>query len=91
MQLNSILMWKVSRVPKVPPIRKFIENCGGRRVGDRIAYVTDPALLADGEDDKVGWLEDKAFEEKSALRDWPGLKSLFDRARRNGIALCIKG
>jgi hypothetical protein len=84
------IMWKSSRAPKNPPLRRFVQSRGSRRLGDHIAYVTNPQLLSAAP--AVGeWTEDKGFDEKVALRDWPGIKVLFDQARRNGIALCIKG
>ena len=83
-------MWKSSRASKSPPVRKFVQSRGSRRLGDHIAYVTNPQLLSPGPA-IGGWVEDKGFDVKVALRDWPGLKALFDLARRNGIALCIKG
>jgi hypothetical protein len=82
-------MWKSARAATNPTIRKFVERAG-RRVGDRVAYVTNPLYLTETAA-QTEWLEDRAFEEQAALRDWPGLKTLFDRARRTGIALCIKG
>jgi hypothetical protein len=82
-------MWTSVRAAKRPTIRKFVEHAG-RRVGDRVAYVTNPLFLSETAA-QTEWLEDRAFEEQAALRDWPGLRSLFDRARRTGIALCIKG
>jgi hypothetical protein len=82
-------MWKSAIAAKKPTIRKFVERAG-RRVGDRVAYVTNPLCLSEMAG-QTEWLEDRAFEEQAALRDWPGLQTLFDRARRTGIALCIKG
>jgi len=87
---ESQIMWKSSRAPKSPQLRKFVQSRGSRRLGDHIAYVTNPQLLSSGPA-VGGWTEDKGFDEKVALRDWPGLTALFDQARRNGIALCIKG
>jgi hypothetical protein len=73
------------------PLRKFHEGRGGRRLGDRIAYVTRPELL-DGESASgVTWVEDPTFSEAQALKSEPGLSAILDLARRNGIALCIKG
>jgi hypothetical protein len=88
---DSRIMWKSSRTPKPPQLRKFVQRRGSRRIGDHIAYVVDLERLADARAAPEGWTEDKDFDEKAALRDWPGLKSLFDQARTDGIAVCIKG
>jgi hypothetical protein len=84
-------MWKTVRAARAPSIRKYVQSCGGRRVGDRIAFVTNPQLLLDGRSTLADWLEDKSFEENTALRDMPGLRPLLERARHAGIAWCIKG
>jgi hypothetical protein len=76
--------------PPPLPIRKFVTAPGGRRTGDQVAYVTRIRLLRDlgagGE-----WVEDLSFNEKAALRDNPNLKILFDKARQDGVAHCIRG
>ena len=84
-------MWNPPKAATTAAVRKFIQARGGRRVGDRIAYVTNPLLLSDGGVPNGDWQEDKSFDEKVALRDWPGLQNLLERAKRHGIALCIKG
>jgi hypothetical protein len=73
------------------PLRKFHEGRGGRRLGDRIAYVTQPELLENESARGVTWVEDPSFSEANAVKSEPGLSAILDLARRNGIALCIKG
>ena len=73
------------------PLRKFHEGRGGRRLGDRIAYVTRPELLERESARGVTWVEDRHFSEAHALKREPGLSAILDLARRDGIALCIKG
>jgi hypothetical protein len=73
------------------PLRKFHEGRGGRRLGDRIAYVTRPELLDAESTRGVTWVEDPNFSETRALKCEPGLSAILDLARREGIALCIKG
>jgi hypothetical protein len=74
-----------------PRLRKFIEGRGGRRLGDRIAYVLRPELLERTAAPGESWVEDVTFSETQALRSEPGLATVLDLARRRGIALCIKG
>jgi hypothetical protein len=79
------------RSRKPTAIRKFVEVPGGRRVGDRIAYVVDAELLANQAGPLSHWQEDRSFDERTALREGPGLQQVLNVARRDGIALCIKG
>jgi hypothetical protein len=72
-------------------LRKFVEEPGGRRVGDRVAYLTRVELLADHIAWRAVWVEEHGFDETAALREHPGLRSVFDLARRQGIAVCVKG
>jgi hypothetical protein len=74
-----------------PPLRRFFEGRGGRRLGDRIAYVTKPEFLEEETGLGAHWTEDRDFSEAHALKKEPGLAALLDIARRTGIALCIKG
>lgn len=81
----------MNRFARVAPLRRFDEKPGGRRLGDRIAYVTRPEMLGDHAASRSVWVEDAGFEENAALREHPGLRSVFDLARRRGIAVCVKG
>ena len=74
-----------------PPLRRFFEGRGGRRLGDRIAYATKPELLGGEIGLGTHWTEDRDFSEAHALKKEPGLAALLDIARKTGIALCIKG
>jgi hypothetical protein len=82
---------KLSGIRKSLKVLKFIEMPGGRRVGDRIAYVTRPEALALEAGPLDRWQEDRSFDERAAMRDGSGLTQLLDLARRHGVALCIKG
>lgn len=72
-------------------LRKFVEGRGGRRLGDRIAYVVRPELLDHHPADHGPWVEDPDFSETLALRTEPGVRAVLDLAWRTGIAFCIKG
>jgi hypothetical protein len=53
--------------------------------------VTQPELLEEESARGVTWVEDPSFSETHAVKSEPGLSAILDLARRNGIALCIKG
>jgi hypothetical protein len=82
---------KFSTRDRALTLRKFVEEPGGRRVGDRIAYLTRVELLEDHLAQQAVWVEERGFDEAAALREHPGLRSVFDLARRQGIAVCVKG
>ena len=87
-QVNRISPFRPQKNARV---RKFIEAPGGRRMGDRVAYVTNIELLAIEAGPAKHWREEQGFDEGAALRDGPGLRQVLDLARKNGIAICIKG
>jgi hypothetical protein len=93
MQADGVIVARLltMRAKSAPRIRKFLELPGGRRIGDRVAYVTDTTMLAEQAGPLQAWREDSSFDERTALRDGPGLQQVLDLARRTGIALCIKG
>jgi hypothetical protein len=67
-------------------IRRFVETLDYGHTGDRIAYVSDPAMLpADAR-----WQEDRSFDETTELARSSGFREVLLTARTDGLALVVR-